>query len=315
MDTSMAIEINNLQRTFGTIRAVDGLTLNAPSGRIYGLIGPDGAGKTTTIRLLCGALHADGGSARVAGYDVAREPEEVRRRIGYVAQRFSLYGDLTVRENMLFFADAYRVPAAERPDLLARLLHFSRLSDFQHRRAEALSGGMKQKLALACALIHRPQVLLLDEPTTGVDPVSRREFWQILRQAVIHDGMTVFVSTPYMDEAERCHFVGLIRNGRLLAHGTPRELQHMMPERVFEVRVSPRTSAEHALRKLAGIHDIQVFGDRLHLIADIQLDPASISSCISAAGAELHTLRRVVPSMEDVYMQLLQTHAEQRATP
>src|SRR5687768_4693162 len=218
-DMQEAITTTNLTRSFGAVPAVAGLTISVPAGRIYGLVGPDGAGKTTTLRLLCGALVPDGGQATVMGIDVARDPEGVRRRIGYMPQRFSLYGDLSVRENMRFFADVYGVPRAEQGALMERLLAFSRLGPFQQRRADVLSGGMKQKLALACALIHRPTVLMLDEPTTGVDPVSRREFWDILRDAVDRDGMTVLVSTPYMDEADRCHAVGFMRAGRLMASG------------------------------------------------------------------------------------------------
>jgi ABC-2 type transport system ATP-binding protein len=305
-----AIEISGLRRAFGATPAVDGLDLAAPAGKIYGLVGPDGAGKTTTIRVLCGALRPDAGTARIAGFDVARDPEAVRRRIGYVAQRFSLYGDLTVRENILFFADVYRVPAAERPALLARLLEFSRLTDFQRRPADALSGGMKQKLALACALVHRPDVLLLDEPTTGVDPVSRREFWSILREAVVRDGMTIFVSTPYMDEAERCHTVGFMRDGRLLAHGAPRELQRLVPGMVLEVRVTPRVAGDQALRSFPGVRDVQVFGDRLHLIAAAEIAEPALRAHLAAAAVELHSIRAVAPSMEDVFMQLVRLKVE-----
>ncbi len=253
MQDTLAIETIDLTRSFGAVRAVDGLDLRVPASRIYGLVGPDGAGKTTTLRILCGALLPDSGQARVAGVDVVRNPEEVRRHLGYMPQRFSLYGDLTVRENIRFFADIYRVPRAEQAALTARLLEFSRLGPFQDRRADALSGGMKQKLALACTLIHRPRVLLLDEPTTGVDPVARREFWDILRDAVNQDGMTVLVSTPYMDEADRCHIVGFMRGGKILASDTPRNLQRLIPGVVLEVQATPRRPAERALRGMADL--------------------------------------------------------------
>lgn len=304
MNAPLAIETTGLSRSFGAVRAVDALDLYVSAGRIYGLLGPDGAGKTTTLRLLCGALRPDHGRALVAGVDVIRDPEGVRRLIGYMPQRFSLYGDLTVLENLQFYADAYGVPKPERAALLARLLEFSRLGPFQKRRAEALSGGMKQKLALACALIHRPKVLLLDEPTTGVDPVSRREFWDILRAAVSDSGMTVLLTTPYMDEAERCHEVTFMRAGSVLAHGTPRALQRLVPGVILELRVEPRHAAEQALRTLAGIQDVQVFGDRLHIVADRELNHTLVEQMLTDAGVVLHSLRPVPPSMEDVFMYL-----------
>jgi ABC-2 type transport system ATP-binding protein len=299
-----AIETTNLTRSFGVVQAVAGLTISVPAGRIYGLVGPDGAGKTTTLRLLCGALLPDGGEATVMGIDVARDPEGVRRRIGYMPQRFSLYGDLTVRENMLFFADVYAVPRAEQVPLLERLLAFSRLSKFQDRRADALSGGMKQKLALACALIHKPDVLMLDEPTTGVDPVSRREFWDIVRDAVNQDGMTVLVSTPYMDEADRCHIVGFMRAGTLMATGSPRELQALVAGVVLEVQATPYHEAQQQLRGVPGVREVQVFGDRLHIVADAVLPEEQLRRHMAGSGVTLGSVRQVQPTMEDVFMYL-----------
>ena len=312
MRNSISIETTSLTRSFGAAKAVDGLDMQVQRGQIYGLVGPDGAGKTTTLRLLCGVLLPDSGSARVADRDVVRDPEGVRRHIGYMPQRFSLYGDLTVRENIRFFADAYGVPRAAQPALAARLLEFSRLAPFQDRRAEALSGGMKQKLALACTLIHKPDVLLLDEPTTGVDPVSRREFWDILRDAVNHDGVTVLVSTPYMDEADRCHAVGFMRAGKLMASGPPRALQRLVPGVVLEIAAAPRHAAEQALRSLPGTHDVQVFGDRLHLLADAAPETAVLQNVLMHAGVRLHSVRPVAPTMEDVFMHL-QRSTEQKA--
>jgi drug efflux transport system ATP-binding protein len=299
-----AIETIDLTRSFGAVHAVAGLTMRVPAGRIYGLIGADGAGKTTTLRMLCGALLPDGGQATVMGIDVARDPEGVRRRIGYMPQRFSLYGDLTVRENMLFFADIYGVPRAEQGPLLERLLAFSRLGPFQQRRADALSGGMKQKLALACTLIHKPDVLLLDEPTTGVDPVSRREFWDILRDAVNQDGMTVLVSTPYMDEADRCHTVGFMRAGALMASGTPRELQKLVQGVVLELQVRPLHEAQVLLNAIPGVREVQVFGDRLHVVADAAPPEADLHQQLERGGLTLSGIRQVQPTMEDVFMYL-----------
>jgi ABC-2 type transport system ATP-binding protein len=305
--TEEAIVTSGLTRRFGDVRAVDGLDLRVPAGQIYGLVGPDGAGKTTALRMLCGALTPDGGQAHVAGVDVAHDAEAARRRIGYMPQRFSLYGDLTVRENLRFFADVYGVPRGEQPALMERLLAFSRLGPFQGRRADALSGGMKQKLALACTLIHRPQLLLLDEPTTGVDPVARREFWDILRDAVNRDGMTVLVATPYMDEADRCHTVGFMRAGKLMASGSPRELQRLVPGVVLEVLVSPRHAAESVLRAAPGVTEVQVFGDRLHLVAAQAPPEADLRERLGAVGVTLQSLRPVAPTMEDVFMYLQRT--------
>src|SRR5258706_7468317 len=289
MQDTLAIETIDLTRSFGAVRAVDGLDLRVPASRIYGLVGPDGAGKTTTLRILCGALLPDSGQARVAGVDVVRNPEEVRRHLGYMPQRFSLYGDLTVRENIRFFADIYRVPRAEQAALTARLLEFSRLGPFQDRRADALSGGMKQKLALACTLIHRPRVLLLDEPTTGVDPVVRREFWDILRDAVNQDGMTVLVSTAYMDEADRCHIVGFMRGGKILASDTPRNLQRLIPGVVLEVQATPRRPAERALRGMAGARALQIFGGPLHPAGAAAPRPAHAGGPLAAPRADQRT--------------------------
>jgi ABC-2 type transport system ATP-binding protein len=303
-DQNLAIHTTDLARSFGATRAVDGLDLQVPRGAIYGLVGPDGAGKTTTIRMLCGAIAADRGIALVNGMDVARAPDQARRTIGYVTQRFGLYGDLTVGENMRFFADMYGVPRAKQVPLMERLLAFSRLASFQNRRAEALSGGMKQKLALACALIHGPALLLLDEPTTGVDPVSRREFWDILREAVVQQGMTVLLATPYMDEADRCHYVGFMRAGRLLASGAPRELQRLVAGVVLEVLATPRITAERALRTLPGVRDVQVFGDRLHVTANQMLPETALRGALGDAAVTLHWSRRVTPTMEDVFMHL-----------
>ncbi|GIW00751.1 ABC transporter ATP-binding protein [Roseiflexus sp.] len=304
MNDLPAIETIDLSRSFGPVHAVYRLNLMVAAGRIHGLLGPDGAGKTTTLRLLCGALRPDSGRAIVAGIDVARDPEGVRQRIGYMPQRFSLYGDLTVLENLRFYADAYSVPHAERATLLNRLLGFSRLEPFRNRRADELSGGMRQKLALACALIHHPQILLLDEPTTGVDPVSRREFWDLLHEAVQDRGMTVLLTTPYMDEAERCHEVSFMRAGDLLAHGTPRELQRLVPGAVLEIRAEPRHAAETVIRALPGVRDVHVFGDRLHVIAVPGFDDAMLHRTLTDAGVTLHAIRPVSPGMEDIFLYL-----------
>jgi ABC-2 type transport system ATP-binding protein len=218
------IETRDLTKRFGALTAVDHLNLSVARGEIFGLVGPDGAGKTTTVRMLCGLMDPNEGSARVAGHDVARESQAVKDQIGYMAQRFGLYADLTVRENMHFYADLFGITGGERDRLSTQLLRMTRMEPFTDRQAGRLSGGMKQKLALMCTLLHHPQILFLDEPTNGVDPVSRRDFWAILYQ-LLHDGITIFMTTAYLDEAERCNRVGLMHKGKLIRCETPEEMK------------------------------------------------------------------------------------------
>ena len=227
------IRTENLSRSFGELVAVDKLNIEVARGEIFGLVGPDGAGKTTTLRMLCGLMDASSGKAWVAGHDVAREPQAVKDRIGYMAQRFGLYTDLSVDENMDFYADLFGVELAERARLIPDLLRMTRMEPFRARRAGQLSGGMKQKLALMCTLLHRPEILFLDEPTNGVDPVSRRDFWAILH-ALVRDGITVFVSTAYLDEAERCTHLGLMDRGKLIRFDTPARLKAERNKRTIE---------------------------------------------------------------------------------
>jgi ABC-2 type transport system ATP-binding protein len=225
--SSTIIETRDLTRRFGALVAVDHLNLTVAQGEIFGLVGPDGAGKTTTLRMLCGLMEASEGSARVAGHDVARESRAVKDQIGYMAQRFGLYQDLTVEENMVFYADLFGITGGERDNLTAQLLRMTRMEPFRARQAGRLSGGMKQKLALMCTLLHRPQILFLDEPTNGVDPVSRRDFWAILYQ-LLQDGITIFMTTAYLDEAERCNRVGLLHRGKLIRCSAPDAMKREM---------------------------------------------------------------------------------------
>jgi ABC-2 type transport system ATP-binding protein len=302
----LIIETRGLTKRFGRLTAVDHLDLAVKRGSIFGLVGPDGAGKTTTLRMLCGAMAPTSGTALVAGFDVVRQTELARLQLGYMPQSFSLYPDLSVQENLEFFANIYEVPPALRQARMDKLLEFSRLADFRGRRSEHLSGGMKKKLALACTLIHEPRVLLLDEPTTGVDPVSRRELWHILYE-LLRSGVTVLVTTPYMDEAERCNRVGFLMAGRLLVSGTPSELADLPKRMVIELKARPRKVMQAVARGAAGVDNIQIFGDRLHLLA---VDPAAVMAGLREAlereGAQILTLRIVRPSMEDVFMHLAQ---------
>jgi ABC-2 type transport system ATP-binding protein len=304
-----AVEAVGLSRSYGSVAAVRDLDLRVNRGEIFGLVGPDGAGKTTTLRMLCGVLAPDSGRALVLGRDVARDAERVRQAIGYMPQRFSLYGDLTVMENLRFFADLFQVPGPVWRERSARLLAFARLEPFADRLAEFLSGGMKQKLALACTLIHDPRLLLLDEPTTGVDPVSRREFWRILYD-LLGQGVTILVSTPYMDEAERCNSVGLMARGRLLVSGSPGYLKGLVGREILELRAEPRRSARAAVLALPGVEDARVFGDLLHLVvSDASVAEGAVRSKLAAEGVRILSLRRIAPSMEDAFMSLTGGHA------
>jgi len=300
----LAVDATGVWKRFGEVEAVRGLDLRVTRGQIHGLVGPDGAGKTTTIRMLCGVLAPDAGRALVLGHDAAAESEMVREHIGYMPQRFSLYGDLTVLENLAFFADLYQVPRREREERSAELLAFSRLAPFAGRQAEFLSGGMKQKLALACTLIHEPELLLLDEPTTGVDPVARREFWRIL-YSLLGRGVTVLVSTPYMDEAERCNTVSFMAGGRIVVSDAPNQLKKLVGREILELRAEPRRAAMLAAREVQELEDVRVFGDLLHLVAaDARAAEAATRTALDSREIRILSLRRIEPSMEDAFMSL-----------
>jgi len=297
-----AISIRGLTRKFATLTAVDALTLNVAPGELFGLVGPDGAGKTTTLRMLAGVLKPTSGDAVVGGVSVAQDPEGVKHHIAYMSQRFGLYIDLTVRENIVFYADLYQVPQSDRPARLERLYHFSNLGQFEDRLAGKLSGGMKQKLSLCCALIHQPQILLLDEPTFGVDPISRRDLWLILHEMVAQ-GVTVLVSTAYMDEAERCDHVALLDKGKIIALDTPVALQHSLGGQMVALRVSDRRQAVQVLRSTPGVRRAAVFGDHIHVTVDSKdRDWPRAQTALLAAGVQLLESNQVEPSLEDVFI-------------
>lgn len=303
------ISARDLRRAFGEVHAVDGVTLEVRPGEAYGLVGPDGAGKTTTMRLLVGALRPDGGSVTVNGLDMSDRPEVARAGIGYLAQRFSLYGDLTVWENLRFFGEVRDIRGEAFRARAAELLCFVGLAGFEERRAEALSGGMKQKLGLACALIHEPDVLLLDEPTGGVDPVTRQEFWKLLIR-LLAGGRSIIVSTPYMDEAARCSRVGFMYGGRILVEGTPRQLTAGFAGHVLELAATPRHAARDAALADPDVEDVLAFGDRLHLrVRDAAGPLGRLPGALAAAGIEVERLRPVAPSMEDLFISLLAAEA------
>jgi len=301
-----AIEIDGLTRTFGSVTAVDHLHLAIPRGELFGLVGPDGAGKTTTLRMLAGILTPTEGDAVVAGHSVRREPEALKGKIAYMSQRFGLYGDLTVLENLNFYADLFEVAAKERAARIERLLAFSNLTPFKDRLADKLSGGMKQKLGLACALIHTPEIVLLDEPTNGVDPVSRRDFWRILYE-MLKEGVTILVTTAYLDEAERCNRVGLMHQGRLLALDTPDRIKNLMAGDLVEVPVTDAWKARRLLAGVAQAKGVTLFGHRLHVaVDDMNRDLPVVLSALEREGLQPHDPRRVIPSLEDVFISMIE---------
>lgn len=305
MTVNPAIQTRSLTRSFGRTEALRGLNLDIQGGEIYGLVGPDGAGKTTTMRILCGIMEPTSGEVRILG----GPPQKVRGHIGYMPQRFGLYEDLTVRENLLFYADLFGVKRAEREARMARLMSFSQLGPFQGRRAGHLSGGMKQKLALACALIHTPKVLLLDEPTCGVDPVSRRDFWRILYE-LLREGVTLLVSTAYLDEAERCHRVGLLHGGRLLDEGPPERILSSVPGRIFEIELQDARRARSLIRAHPGVLQTAVFGQRLHVALQREEILADIMETLESAGIKVSRGRQIPPTLEDAFIAMIREVTE-----
>jgi ABC-2 type transport system ATP-binding protein len=296
-----AVSFANVEKRYGGTKALDGMTVDVRRGEMFGLIGPDGAGKTTAIRLMCGLLHAEAGEIRTLGVDPIGEHRRVTRGVGYLSQRFSLYGDLTIDENIAFFAEIHGVASYHaRRDQLIDLMQ---LAPFRTRLAEKLSGGMKQKLALACTLIHEPELILLDEPTTGVDPVSRREFWKLLSE-FLSQGVTILMSTPYLDEAERCTRVALLHQGRVLAVDEPARLRALMPGRMLEMTTGGAPGLLDMLRRMPGVADAQVFGERVHVRLHDSAEDATAGFVAALHGTPLERahVRTVPGSLEDVFI-------------
>jgi len=298
-----AVSVTGLTRTFGDLTALDALSFDVAAGELFGIVGPDGSGKTTTLRILAGVLRPTGGDATVAGTSVAQNPEGVKHCIAYMSQRFGLYGDLTVRENIEFYADLYGVPRKARAKRLERLFAFSQLGQFEKRLAAALSGGMKQKLSLCCALIHEPEVLLLDEPTFGVDPISRRELWLIVHEMVAN-GMTAIVSTAYLDEAERCDRVALLNKGKLAALDTPVELQGRLRGRTIAIDADAPRQAMDLMRAQAGVRSGAMFGQSLHLTLDRPGQEPELRALLEHGGIAVRSMQALEPSLEDVFIDL-----------
>ncbi len=300
----LAIRTESLSKSFGDLKALDGITLEVRKGELFGLVGPDGAGKSTLMRLLAAVMEPTSGDAWVASHAIREGSERIKERIAYMPQRFGLYEDLTVMENLVFYADVFDVPKTERPARMDRLLGFSDLAPFTGRLAGQLSGGMKQKLGLACALIHTPEILFLDEPTNGVDPVSRRDFWKILYE-LLKEGTTVFVSTSYLDEAERCTEVGLIYEGHLLEKDTPAAIKarHAMP--MIEVWCDNARETMGVIESDARVTGVGLYGDRLHIgLKDIK-DMEAVVGTLSDRGCATEGYREIAPSIEDVFFTMI----------
>jgi ABC-type multidrug transport system ATPase subunit len=309
-----AIETNGLTRDFGEFRAVDDVTFQVKRGSIFGFLGPNGSGKTTVVRMICGLLAASAGSATLDGLDVASNPKEIRTRFGYMNQKFSLYGDLTVRENLTFFGRCFGIRGGALKTRVGELLDLLGLKPYADRRAGMLSGGWKQRLSLGAALIHRPPVLFLDEPTAGIDPVARRDLWNLLFE-LSAQGITIFVTTHYMDEAERCSDIAYIYLSKLLVKGTPSSLKKLGQvtgpgERWTELYCSSPAHALPPVRSLPGVTEATIFGETLHLKVNNHFDQASLNGALGGIGQPDFTLRDVSPSLEDVFVSLTRQAAE-----
>jgi ABC-2 type transport system ATP-binding protein len=312
MSERSVICTSKLSRSFKKTLALCELDLCIEPGELFGLVGPDGAGKTTALRLMAAVMRPTSGSVRVAGYDSVKHAEAIRAHVGYMPQRFSLYGDLNVLENLDFYADVFGVNGEERRKRIEQLLAFAHLQAFTDRRAGQLSGGMQKKLALACTLIHRPDVLLLDEPTTGVDPVSRREFWDILTDLHI-SGTTIVVSTPYMDEAERCNRVGLLFQGELIECDTPEAIKSHVPGQLIELQPEPLERAQSILENHPDVLEVQVYGDLLHaFVDDAPQRMPQLKIALTSAGIQVKRMRVVPPRMEEAFISLIHKMQEAR---
>jgi ABC-2 type transport system ATP-binding protein len=301
-----AVQFTDVRKAYAGVRALDQVSFDVRTGEMFGLIGPDGAGKTTAIRIMCGLVRADSGRVRILGHDPVADHAQITGGVGYLSQRFSLYGDLTIDENIAFFAEIHGVRRyrATRD----RLLDMTQLTAFRKRRADRLSGGMKQKLALACTLVHEPEILVLDEPTTGVDPVARREFWKLLSEFLAR-GLTIVMATPYLDEAERCGRVLLLHEGRVLADDEPARLQAALGGHLLEVVTATSRPPVEILRRVPGVTDAQSFGDRAHVTVGAGGAPqteAAIREALAREGIPITTLRPVTPTLEDVYIAILE---------
>ena len=312
--TTSVIVSENLSRDYKNHRAVNSLNLDIYPGELFGLVGPDGAGKTTTLRLLAGLLYISDGTASIEGFDLKTQSEQIKARVGYMAQEFNLYGELTVAENLHFFSELYEVDGSMIQSRTERLLEFAGLREFTGRRASQLSGGMKKKLALACTLIHEPPLLLLDEPTTGVDPISRREFWDILTELYL-GGTTIVVSTPYMDEADRCSRVGLIYEGRMMVCDTPENIRAQIGAEVVEVRTPEWRQVRDRLGGTSGVIEIQTYGESLHILVDSATERlVEIEQVLKAEGISYRSIRPAPLRMEEAFLSIISSMGKEASS-
>ena len=316
MNREAAVTVTDLTRVFGTFTAVDHISLKVGKGRVFGFLGPNGAGKSTTIRMLCGLLLPTSGSGTVAGFDVMTESELIKRHIGYMSQKFSLYDDLTVEENIDFYAGIYNVPRARRDARKDWVLRIAGLAEKRARLTASLAGGWKQRLALGCAVLHEPPVLFLDEPTSGVDPMSRRRFWDLIAQ-LSQQGTTVFVTTHYMEEAEYCDELALIYRGRIIAQGSPREVKtRSMPEDILKIRIDRPFEALERLESSRLVREAALFGDALHaVVADARAASPAVSDFLRGEGFAVEAVSAVMPSLEDVFVSLIENEDRRTAAP
>ncbi|RJP65929.1 MAG: ABC transporter ATP-binding protein [Candidatus Abyssobacteria bacterium SURF_17] len=306
-NSEKAVVVKDLEKRFGSFVAVNRVTFDVPRGEIFGFLGPNGAGKSTTIRMLCGILSPTGGAGTVAGFDIRTEAENIKAHIGYMSQKFSLYEDLTVEENIDFYSGIYRIPPAKRKERKEWVIEMAGLEEHRHSRTAVLSGGWKQRLSLGCAILHEPPIIFLDEPTSGVDPISRRQFWDLIYE-LSAKGVTVFVTTHYMDEAEYCDRLGLIYRGELIAVGSPQTLKtELMKDEVLEVLCERPQDAMGEIEKVAGIKEIALFGKGLHLVAENGDEAAhAVRDLLERQGYKPTRIERIVPSLEDVFVSLIE---------
>jgi ABC-2 type transport system ATP-binding protein len=306
-EQKMAVVVNDLERRFGGFIAVNRVSFEVPQGEIFGFLGPNGAGKSTTIRMLCGILAPSGGAGTVAGFDILTQAEQIKSHIGYMSQKFSLYEDLTVEENIDFYGGIYRIPAGKRAERKEWAIEMAGLREHRHSKTAILSGGWKQRLALGCAILHEPPIIFLDEPTSGVDPISRRQFWELIYQ-LSGRGVTVFVTTHYMDEAEYCDQLGLIYRGELIANGTPEVLKtELMKEDLLEVLCERPQDAMADIEKISGIKEVALFGKELHVVVqDAATAIAAIGKTREEHAYRVERVEQIVPSLEDVFVSLIE---------